>query len=161
MCFNALLVCSKGHFVVPLGGLVVQIHLLFHNRNAESMDRIAKLNTAQSELNIAKLGNQMAKIDEQNKEQMNIIKEQINENLNEKIDSFQNTVIVLTETIKIEEIKVSEHETKILALKDKVSHNEQLIDEISTNYVKQEEFGKLMDERLTSTSCVLSDMPIP
>ena len=56
-------------------------------------------------------------------------------------------------------VKVSEHETKILklAVKDKVSHIEQ---KMSMDYIK-EELGKLMDERLASTSHVLSDVSIP
>ena len=39
-------------------------------------------------------------------------------------------------------IKVSENEAEILAVKDKVS-------QISTDYIKKEELGKLVDERIT------------
>ena len=47
----------------PDSGVIGQMRELF-NKNAETMSKIAKLNTAQSELSIAKLGNEMTKNNE-------------------------------------------------------------------------------------------------
>ena len=47
----------------PDSGFIGQMRELF-NKNAEAISKIAKLNTAQSELSIAKLGKEMAKNNE-------------------------------------------------------------------------------------------------
>ena len=48
----------------------------------------------------------------------------IDAKINVKIDGFQKTVLGLTESIKTVETKVSENETKLLAVKDKVTQHE-------------------------------------
>ena len=69
---------SAGNANQTDGGLIAQMHALF-GKNAENMDRIAKLNTVQTDLRIAKIENQIASNNEQIKDQMVNNSNQINE----------------------------------------------------------------------------------
>ena len=53
---------------------------------------------------------------------------------------------------------LTKHETEILEFKVKVSQNERKINEISTDCIKREELGQLMNESLTATSYALPDV---
>ena len=118
------------------------------------MNEIAELNTTQTELAIAKIENNlvtnMAKNNINNNKKLNEIDIKLN-NSNEKLDEFQNVVVALTEAVKTVEIKVWRHETEILEFKVKVS-------QISKDYIKKEELGRLMNECSAATSYALPDV---
>ena len=103
------------------GDLNDQIRQLL-GQNATSMDRIAKLNTAQMELTITKIENNLVKQLNYNNKQINdkMAKnnEQIKDQIKEKIDGIQKMVVGLTETIKTVESKVSKNETEIVVVKE-------------------------------------------
>ena len=84
------------------------------------MNKIAHLNTAQTELAITKIENNLVNNIAKNNAKLNNIDVKLINN-NDKLNGFQKTVVALDKTVKLVEIKVSKHETEILEFKAKVT----------------------------------------
>ena len=75
-----------------------------------------------------------------------LINEKINNN-SEKLDGFQDLVVMLNKTVTCLEVKVSKHEVSVLDCQDKVSQISNEAEKISTDYIKKKELQQLLQQQ--------------